>query len=133
MRACCGPASLEVPGPTLPGLVANASAGPAGDRPGGGRAGGSLNSQPLQATPKSTACSLNSCGICCKDGGVVVRGSGCKKGWDEEQASLGLGVGGWFAERCVQLVPEGAVRGTSRDVKHWALIFCADMVLPQDL
>ena len=77
---CCGPASPEVPGPTLPGLVANASASPARDCPGGGRARGSLNSQPLQVTPKSNACSLNSCGIRCKDGGVVVRGSGCKKG-----------------------------------------------------
>lgn len=26
----------------------------------------------------------------------MVRGSGCKKGWDEEQASLGLGVGGYL-------------------------------------
>ena len=81
------------------------------DCPGGGRARGSLNSQPLQVTLKSNACSLNSCGIRCKDGGVVVRGSGCRKGWGEEQACVGGGVGGWFAERCAHLVPKGPCGG----------------------
>lgn len=67
--------------------------------------------------PPAPSAALSSVASAAEMGVGRVRGGGCGRGGDEKQASPRRG-GAWFAVRCAQLVPEGAVLGDPCDVQH---------------